>query len=256
MQPRDLRVGDLLLYPRNDQVTPVERIDLEAYVLKRGTRGKRPSRLPTVAVNEDFLRLIGYFIAEGSTHRAYVRFSLGNHEEHFAGEIIRLIESLFGLRAAIYRYSGSKSGLEITACHAALANAFRNLCGRGAEKKHIPFVLQDLPTSQKRILIESIARGDGTRFVRNRSSHISRSITTVSPILAEQLLDSLLALGYFPGLYLAKAKRDHTGVSQRESYTLSWSEDARPRHDMVYRAAGWRRKSRRPGRRPAGNGLR
>src|SRR2546425_3725305 len=241
MQARQLRVGDLLLYPLNDQVTPVERIDLEGYVLKRGTRGKRPSRLPTVAVNEDFLRLIGYFIAEGSTHRAYVRFSLGNHEEHFASEIVGLIESLFGLRAAIYRYSGSKSGLEITACHAALANAFRNLCGHGAEKKHIPFVLQDLPSLQKRILIESIARGDGTRFVRDRSSHISRSITTVSPILAEQLLDSLLALGYFPGLYLTKAKRDRKGVSHRESYTLSWSEEARPRYDLVYHAAGGRR---------------
>ncbi len=241
MEARDLRVGDMLLYPLNYRVTPVERIDLEEYVLKRSTHGPRPTRLPIVPVNEDFLRLIGYFIAEGSTHRAYIRFSLGNHEEEFAREIVRLIGSLFGLRAAIHRRARPHSSLEITACHAALANAFENLCGHGAGEKHVPFVFQDLPTSQKRVLVESIARGDGTQFVASRSPHAHRSITTVSPILAEQVLDSLLALGYFPGLYSGEARRDRKGVNHRESYKLSWSEEARPRYDLIYHSAGGRR---------------
>ncbi len=232
MEARELRVGDMLLYPLNNRVTPVEHIDLEEYVLKRGTRGKRPSRLPIVAVNEEFLRLIGYFIAEGSTHRAYIRFSLGNHEEKFAGEIVRLIDSLFGLPAVLHKRD-RKSSLEITTCHAGLANAFANLCGHGAEEKHIPFVLQDLPTPQQRVLIESIARGDGTRFTANRSSLAHRSISTVSPILAEQLVDSLLALGHYPSLGVRK-KRVRKGVRHREAYTISWSEEACPRYDLIY----------------------
>ncbi len=233
MEARELRVGDLLLYPLSDRVTPVERIDLEEYVLKRAARGKRPSRLPIVPVNENFLRLIGYFIAEGSTHRAYIRFSLGNHEKKFASEIVRLIDSLFGLRAAVHRRVGPKSGLEVTACHAALANAFENLCGHAAQEKHIPFILQDLPTSQKRVLIESIAKGDGTRFVANRSSLTHRSISTISPVLAEQVVDSLLALGHYPSFYVGK-KRIRKGVRHREAYGICWSEEVRPRYDLIY----------------------
>jgi DNA primase len=235
----NLRVGDMLLYPLNDRVTSVERVDLEQYVVKRSTRGKQPSRLPIVTVNADFLRLIGYFIAEGSTNRADIRFSLGTHEEMFANEIVQLVDSLFGLRAAIHRRV-DKSGLEITACHAVLANAFENLCGHGAQRKHIPFVLQDLPIPQKRILIEAIAKGDGTLFVADRSSHTSRSITTISQVLAEQLVDCLLALGYFPHLSVVK-RHIRQGVRHREAYMIVWPEEARPRYDLVYRTEGGKR---------------
>ncbi len=228
----ELRVGDLLLYPVNDRVTSIERIDLEEYVSKRSTRGKRPSRLPILSVDEDFLRLIGYFIAEGSTHRAYVRFSLGDHEEELADDIVRLSYALFGLRAAVHRRSRRRS-VEVTICHAALANAFANLCGRGAQEKHIPFVLQELPPSQKRVLIESIAQGDGTRFLGSRSSRMHRSIATISPVLAEQLVDTLVALGHYPGLHV-KEQSVHQGVRRREAYMISWSEEARPRYDLIY----------------------
>lgn len=233
LEARELRVGDMLLYPINDRVTPIERIDLEEYVSKRPTHGPRPSRLPVIPVNEDFLRLIGYFIAEGSTHRAYVRFSLGSHEEEFASDIVRLLDALFGLRAAVHRRSGAKSGLEITACHASLANAFGNFCGHGAQGKHMPFVLQELPAPQKRILIESIARGDGTWSVGSRSSHTRRSITTISPVLAEQLVDVLLGLGHYPSLHVVR-KHVSRGVSHRDVYTISWSEEARPKYDLIY----------------------
>jgi len=233
VEARDLRVGDLLLYPVNTRSAPVERIDLENYVWKRATHGKRPSRLPHLPVDEDFLRLVGYFIAEGSTNRAYIRFSLGNHEEDFANDIVRLIDRLFGLRAALHRRVGPKSGLEVTACHAALANAFENLCGHGAPEKHIPFVFQELPPTQKRVLIESIARGDGTQLVANRSSRIHRLIGTISPVLAEQLVDSLLALGRFPGLWVQK-QYVRQGVRHREAYMIRWSEEARPKYDLIY----------------------
>ncbi len=235
IEASELRVGDLVLYPINDRVSPVESVNLEDYVSKRGTRGPRPPRLPVVPVSDDFLRLLGYFIAEGSTHRAHVRFSLGGHEEAFADEIVGLIRSLFGIRAAIHRRHTSSS-VDITACHAALANAFANLCGRTARGKHIPFVFQELPSLQKRILIEAIARGDGTQRVASRSSRISRSITTVSPVLAEQFVDYLLALGSFPGVHLRKARRDSRGVKHQASYAIQWSEEARPRYDLVYRS--------------------
>ncbi len=232
VEARELRVGDLLLYPVNDRVTSIERLDLEEYVSKRGTRGKRPSRLPILSVDEDFLRLIGYFIAEGSTNRAYVRFSLGNLEEELANDIVRLSCALFGLRATVHRRSGRRS-VEVTICHAALANAFENLCGRGAQEKHIPFAFQELPPSLKRVLIEAIARGDGTRFVADRSSRVHRSISTISPVLAEQLVDTILALGRYPGLHV-REQSVRQGVHHREAYSISWSEEARPRYDLIY----------------------
>ncbi len=232
VEARNLRVGDLLLYPVNDRLTPVDHIDLEEYVGTRSTHGPRPSRLPSLPVNEDFLRLIGYFIAEGSTHRAYVRFSLGSHEEEFANDIVRLMHTLFGLRTAIHRRPG-RSGVEITSCHASLAKAFANLCGHGAREKHIPFVFQELPLEQKRVLIDAIARGDGYRCLASRSSRTRRSITIISPVLAEQLVDMLLALRYFPSLQVKEAFV-RLGVSHQEAYAVIWSEDARPRYNLIY----------------------
>lgn len=232
----DLRIGDLLLYPLNDQIAPVAEIDLEEWVSRQYRKGPRPGRLPVLPVDERLLRLLGYFIAEGNTARWGLRFSVGPHESSLAAEIADLIQELFGLKSSIHQRRGPNTGIEVSVCHAMLGDAFANLCGRGAAKKHIPFLLQDLPVAQRRVLVDAIARGDGTQFVERRAGRLHRSITTISLVLAEQLVDALLALGYFPGLSTVPGRRTADGVNHRPFHTVEWSEEATPKYDLVYRA--------------------
>ena len=232
-----LQEGDFLLYPIDDLIADVPVLNLKDYLTKSYTKGPVPKAIPyEVNVDEKFLRLLGYYIAEGSNHRAYIRFSLGNHEQKFAEEIVVLIKDIFGLSASIHKRDPktARTGLEVTACHSFLADIFENLCGKGASSKHIPYIFQQIPPNLQMVLLSAIHKGDGHDYIPHRSVRTHRSITTVSKVLAEQLVDVLLRNNIYPSLNISSAKRDNEGVNHQESYNVNWSEVAQAQHRFVY----------------------
>jgi len=231
----ELKLGDFLLYPIPTAITDLETINLKDYLTKSYTFGPRPPEIPyNVKIDAALLKLIGYWIAEGSSHRAYIRFSLGKHEEEFAQEIVLLIKDIFGIPAAIHKRNVLKTGLEISVCHAYLANIFENLCGRGAENKHIPFVFQQLPPEKQFILLNAIWKGDGWSFIANRSGKTHKAIVTISRVLAEQIVDVLLRNDFYPSFRIEASKIDKNGVRHKEVYRIVWSEEAKPQHNYKY----------------------
>lgn len=258
----EIRRGDLLLYPINRATRDVVELDLALFLeRRRRVFGPRPREIPSrVPVSEHLLRLIGYWVAEGSTHRAYTRFSLGPGESDLAQEIVMLMRGVFGLESSIHTRHGSKSGIEVNCCHALLQSAFGALCGTSADTKHFPFVFRDLPLVKQRVLLEAYMRGDGTRQKSKQSASIWRSAGTVSPVLSEQLVDLVLRAGFFPSLYVSRAHQSSDGVRHRQSYHVGWVEDSRPRYGLIYPHGGvdyWllpiRRLSRRLYRGPVHN---
>lgn len=231
-----LRKGDLLLYPIRRLVKNVAVLELSSYLTHKTNYGPIPKKIPLkIKVNDELLKLIGYWISEGSSHRAYIRFSLGNHEEDFAREIVGLMKKIFKLEAKIYRRPNlNKTGIEVTACQSQLANIFESLCGKGAENKHIPFVFQDLPSNKQRILVEAIFKGDGYSFIANRSTNLHKSITTVSKVLAEQLIDFLLRMNLFPTLHVENSHTDKLFVNHKQAYSIFWSEEAKQKYNLIY----------------------
>lgn len=232
----ELIKGDLLLYPIDRTEKDIKLLNLSDFLTKTTRLGPTPKKLPlTVAVNEDLLRLIGYYVAEGSNHRAYIRFSLGNHEETFANDIVILVQKIFGIETKIHRrHLKSKTGLEVTACQSQLANIFENLCGKGAADKHIPYLFQHLPPKKQAILLNAIHKGDGTTFTANRSINKHKSITTISRVLSEQLIDILLRLHIFPTLHIEKPKLDKLGTNHHQAYTVLWSKEAVQKYNLTY----------------------
>jgi DNA primase len=231
----DLQKEDFVLYPISTNVNDIKIIDLSTYLTKKYTKGPKTKTIEyKVKVNEDFLKLIGYYIAEGSNNRAYIRFSLGNHEEKFATEIVDLIKKIFNLEASIHRRHGNKTGLEVTACHAYLADIFEHLCGKGSDQKHIPFVFQELPLDKQMILVSAINKGDGHTRLPKLSKHKKSTITVVSQTLTEQIKDILLRNSIFPSVYSAKARVDYRGTHHRKTYSVTWSKSAHERHSIIY----------------------
>jgi len=224
----NLSINDFLLYPINREIKDVKFIDLEKYYNRKTSNfGPNPAEIPTkIKVDEKFLKLIGYYIAEGSNHRAYIRFSLGGNEIEFAKEIIKLIKEIFGIKGSIHKRKKKKTGIEITACNSKLSNIFENLCGKGAENKHIPFGFQFLPPEKQRVILDAIWKGDGTfgKVSKCKEKRIYKSIGTTSLVLAEQLRDILLRLKIAPSLFGEEEKIDKKGVHHKKHFTIGWEE--------------------------------
>jgi len=234
-----LSLNDYLLFPINEEIRDIRFLNLNNYLNRRITNyGPEIREIPKLLeVDENFLKLIGYYIAEGSNHRAYIRFSLGNHEENFAYEIKKLIEKIFKIRTAIHKRKGKKTGIEITTCNSALSNIFENLCGKGASNKHIPFEFQYLPPQKQKIILEAVFKGDGFtgRVAKTKTERFFKSITTISPILTEQLRDILLRLKFLPTWRTERKKIDKKGVRHQKTYTLIWQENLKLHYSDIYK---------------------
>jgi len=224
-----LSKDDLLLYPVNEEIRDVDYIDLEKYYTKKeGRFGRDFKEIPTkIKVDEKFLKLLGYYLAEGSNHRAYIRFSLRENELDLAKEIRSLIKEIFEIKTSIHkRKSSKKTCIEISVCNSKLSDIFENLCGKGDTEKHIPFELQFLPPQKQKIILEAIQRRDGTKgkVSKCKNKRDYRAITTTSLLLAEQLRDVLLRLNKQPNFFIQREKVDKNGGFYKTSYTISWQE--------------------------------
>lgn len=235
----EIQKGDLLMYPIDEIVEEIDTLNLEDYLDRKSNLGSKPKTIPLqIPVSDDFLKLCGYYVAEGSSHRAYIRFSLGNHELDFAEEICEIIERIFGLKVSIHIRSGERTGVEVTACHSQLAIIFKNLMGKDAASKHFPFIFQRLSAKQQKVLLDAYHRGDGTNFTANRSNKPHKSVTSVSQIVSEQVTDFLLRNSIFPTVSIARAKVDSKSVNHQKSFTVSWSEVAKSKYNLIYHSDG------------------
>lgn len=225
-----LKLGDFLLYPVSKDIKEVKKIDLNIF-LNRDIKkfGKKISKFASkINVDEDFLKLLGYWIAEGSGHRGYLRFSIGGHEAGFAKDIVSLCQKVFGFHASIYKRpkDGARTGTEVTCCNSNLANIFENLCGKGAANKHVPFCFEQLSLPKQRVLLEAIFRGDGHTSKGGKKARGGyRSITTVSHLLAFQLKNILLRLGVVPSIFVSPARIGSDGTAHKQSFRVMWYED-------------------------------
>ena len=224
-----LAQNDYLVYPIIEKIKDVKFLNLKKYLNRELTNyGPKIKEIASLAgrVNENLLKLLGYYIAEGSNHRAYIRFSLGSHEKEFAKEIQDLIWKVFQLKTAIHTRSGNKTGIELTCCNSNLSNVFENLCGKGAEKKHIPFEFNYLPPAKQKVILEAIFKGDGYTTKGNKKTRRGeKQIATVSHLLAIQLRDIVLRLGFQPGFDYTKARKDKQGTNHKDAYVIRWREN-------------------------------
>jgi len=234
----DLTRGRSLLYPVKICVSDMDTINLESYydkvLPKHGTKPKKINLV--VPVEKDFLELVGWYLAEGSSHRAYIRFSLGPKEKKEAYEIRGIIKGLFGLKTSIHIRTGDKTGIEVSACHSQLANIFENLFGVGANNKHLPDIFIALPGEKLKHLLKAYWKGDGNYTkISKRVRHTAMTTTTVSRTLSIQIRRILLKLGRFPSEITHEGKVDQNGVNHKECYTTHWYDETRiQRYNLIF----------------------
>lgn len=214
----DLEKGDIILYPIPKEIKDRKFIEINITKLKWDFNGKEiPSKVP---LNEDLLRLFGYFVAEGNIQdkpcKTYISFTLNIKERKIVNDIKRIVKDLFGLDVKITERV--KRGTTVVYLYnARLARFFKGLFGNGAEYKKFPNFIMTLPLRLQQSLILGLWRGDG--YVNLKREGPRAGYTTISYQLAQQIKLLLLRQNIVPSIYEEQA-RNINGVNHKKAYRI------------------------------------
>ncbi|HEV2009665.1 MAG TPA: thiamine pyrophosphate-dependent enzyme [Candidatus Limnocylindria bacterium] len=187
-----VRRGDYIAYPIPSTVVEQPSISLW---YERKFKDTRSKPLPdSVALNEDFLRLAGYYIAEGSTGKRELTWTFAADERDLVDDTVALVGKVFELRASVRDRSERNNTLEVAVSSSYLTEIFGRLFGEDAENKRVPEPLMLAPLETQRALLRGLWAGDGTWGPRNAS------YKTTSAELSHQVATLLLRQGIVPNV--------------------------------------------------------
>jgi len=151
-----------------------------------------------VTVNRQFLRLAGYYLAEGWSrgNNGLITFSFNRNETSYAKDVARLMKIKFNLPMTI---ETNKNCCTVLACSKPVAQFLCKLFGDTSTEKHIPMSFLYLPPSEQLELLNGLWRGDGC-LIENKYV----VFTTCSKALATATYLILLRLGMLPTLKRSK----------------------------------------------------
>lgn len=217
----ELERQDLIAYPILKKVQDTKKIPTEHKKLKFDFKSRSINK--TTKITNDFLRLAGYYLAEGyvtdEITRVRIGFVLNSGEKKIAKDISFLIKKIFKL--PVKTHSSKTTSLELYVNSVAMARLFKRLFGKGAGDKHIPHFMMFLPPRKQKNLILSIWRGDGC-FQKKRTWPRA-SFSTISHQLANQIKMLLLRQGIIPSIYEDK-EYTKNGVHHQKAYRIHVGE--------------------------------
>ncbi|MBI3011727.1 MAG: SufD family Fe-S cluster assembly protein [Candidatus Omnitrophica bacterium] len=210
--PKDLKWRDYL-------AVPVNRITESVSSTKVTVPFRRQSETVELPSTAGFFRLVGYFLAEGSTDpRGYIHFAFGETERELIEDVKSLLRQTLGVTKADEFPHPKNHGINLVVSSAKLARAFRQLFGESAGTRRIPqWMMLETPEKQRELIV-GVFRGDGN-YYNQRNKHGRKEIfriTTVSPVLARQVRDVLLRLGVVACLN----RRDRRHEHRQAMYTI------------------------------------
>jgi len=134
-------------------------------------------RLPLkVSLSHELMKILGYYIAEGSLRERVVRFTLGIHEKKLQEDLINSVKKIFKLEPDnIRKKHDPPSAVDIDYNSKVLVGFLRRNCGKGAKNKHIPSFLWQVSKEYFLSFLKAYASGDG--YVSKRGQTIIASVS-------------------------------------------------------------------------------
>jgi len=124
------------------------------------------SELPLkIKVDSDLMRILGFFIAEGTVRENDIVFSFGKHEVEYIESIISMMDKIFGINYALYEKE--TSSVQIYFKSKLLSILFRDVLKTGstAKTKRVPELIYSVPLELKKEFLISYIDGDGGKVV-------------------------------------------------------------------------------------------
>ena len=185
-----------------------------------------------LSLSPDFLKLCGYYLAEGYSGKKRLGFAIHSDElvdGDIGGEIQRIVKSLFGIESTIVR--NETLGIELVYHHATLARLLGSLFGHSAKLKRIPRFIMELPAFLQRNLVVGMFQGDGSSKNCYDSKNIS--IQLANQELVEQIACLIERCGGNPSLCKPSSRLDPWQLKAgnkvfRSSFALNVQADTVP----------------------------
>ena len=207
----DVNKGDYFLYPVDRDILTDKTLDVSSY-WKKNNFGPNVSKIETISFSKDLMWLFGMYVAEGSTYRGGIKFSLHRNEKNYAKKIITTLKKVFSKEATIFLPKDRANSLEVTCSSTNLEHIFVALFLKGAENKSYPYMFNYLSKELRESLFQGLMDGDGC--------YSRRTYKTISKILSQQLMDLAISLEKIPALYTEKEYIDKKGVFHKDTFTL------------------------------------
>lgn len=197
----------------NANVIPINR---ESLLLCTG-RGPSYNNIKAIIVlNEDFMRLLGYYLSEGcitiEKKTIRTRFTFNRKEQYIIKDLENILDKIK------IKYSVYKSKVYQADCLKVSSKVFGILikdilkCGNDSYSMKIPSICFNTPSSYRSALLSGILRGDAgvnhsrgkMSYIKNNKHYNSRYNTasieyfTISPILYQQVIVLAQSLGFIP----------------------------------------------------------
>lgn len=166
-------------------------------------------------LSRDWVRLLAWYVTEGSVCRTAAQFTLGCKEQSVADWIVSFLASE-GVGATP---RAAKSTINVQARSARLADWFVRSCGSGSWNKRIPW---DFISGWEAEFFDELMLGEGCRVSESRWAY-----ATVSPSLAYDVQMLAGMLGYAAGIVSYPAKEcsiEGRVVQCREKYNVQISK--------------------------------
>lgn len=211
---QELKKGDIILYPIPKEMEDMRSIKLCQPKPKYDFKSKN---LPeNINLSNDFLRLVGYYLAEGYVItrkcKGTIGFVFNSRETDFVRDIEAVMKNYFGLGVKGKRVI--RNAINIEFYSARLARFFEENFGKGAAGKKMPHNFILLPVDKQKSIICGLWRGDGC--INDRGA----KYVTISKQLAYQLRLLLLRQKIVFSFLKIEAKGMH-----KESYCIYVKEE-------------------------------
>lgn len=117
-------------------------------------------------ITNSFMKLIGYFLAEGSYlknkkgEKTAFNFTFNYYEDEYVNDVVNLVKEVFNLKAHIYKRI-EKTASDISVCNKVLATFLSNFIGDYCYNKYIPTILLQQTNDKQFDLLQGLINGDG-----------------------------------------------------------------------------------------------
>jgi len=215
-EAKDIKSKDWLVAKWPTEIKDLDFIEIPQEFRKNTKLGSQRIGVDKFVVDEEFLWMLGLYIAEGSHSKRTVQFTLHKKEIEYQNRIINYFKKL-GYNPKLRTYENN-NGVVVAVQSTTLADWFPEWLGKKCYNKKIPEELMKLPPNKLRAILNGVYDGDGSK----REHEIGQT----SEILALQLVEILHRLGEQPLMRTSQAKQlTPKGNKRKLCYVVGWAED-------------------------------
>jgi len=165
--------------------------------LKEGNIGIYSSNnvLPLkININEDFCRLLGFYVSEGTSRPSNVVFSFGSHELDYISEVENTIEKTFNIKCGQKKLHNSATQIEVPSKLLSILFSKILSMGRTANAKRVPNIIYSLNYNLRLAFLTSYLQGDGCNLINYPNNMIRPQVCLSSTSVNSNLTNDLLYL--------------------------------------------------------------